>query len=187
MRKVLRRLLGASASPVAAGGESGWGQGLVPSLVVLVVAFAALNVHAATGRSHRAATVAGRASAFLSAVQDARTARGATAQRAAMFIALGALDRAAPSDRHADAWHTAANAAAGDGTPDQWSRLSDLATGARDDFAAEAAHADEQARRRLSMTLGGGGALALLLMWTFWAKRTRVALARNERRFRSLV
>src|SRR5581483_8778969 len=43
------------------------------------------------------------------------------------------------------------------------------------------------ARRKLTLTLIGGGLLALLLLWSFWAKRTRLALERSERKFRSLI
>src|SRR3954452_15733762 len=107
MREVLRRLLGASASPVAAGGETGGWQWLLPALVVLVVAFAALDVHAAAGRSERASQRATAASALLTAVQDARAADGGPQQRPArraMFTALRAVQSVAPSDPRVELW-----------------------------------------------------------------------------------
>src|SRR4051812_38623814 len=190
MRRMVRRIVGASASPVAAGGESGWWQWLLPCLVVLVVAFAGLSVRHTTVRSHRTTEVAARASTFLSSVQDARAASGgpqAERARDGMFAALSRLELHAGSDSHVAILRPAANAAARKGDNARWMRLVSLSTTARDDLDAAAAHAEAESRRLLSIALGGGGLLALLLMWTFWAKRTRIALARNERRFHSLT
>jgi diguanylate cyclase (GGDEF)-like protein/PAS domain S-box-containing protein len=47
--------------------------------------------------------------------------------------------------------------------------------------------ATASAQRALSLTLIGGGLLAALLLWSSWAKRTRFALERSERRYRSLI
>ncbi|HEY3186840.1 MAG TPA: EAL domain-containing protein [Solirubrobacteraceae bacterium] len=187
---VLRRVLSASATTVAPGGETGWWQWLLPALVVLVVAFAALNVHGATQRAERAADLSSKTSTFVTAVEDARTVRGSRQARssdAAMFAALRAVETIVPSDPRVATWRLAATRAARGSSDAAWAHLVALTHGARDELATADAAARAQERRRLTVTLVGGLILALLLVWTFWSKRTRVALAQSERRFRSLI
>src|SRR3954451_3301499 len=76
MRAGLRpqKILVASGTRIAPGGESGWFQWLVPAVVVIVVLFAALTVRAAADRSSTAPPAAPRPRAFPAAVRE-RSAR----------------------------------------------------------------------------------------------------------------
>jgi len=66
-------------------------------------------------------------------------------------------------------------------------RLQELTRSASDRFAADTRDTEREARRRLTLTLGGGLALLALLMWTFWAKRGAADAERRERRFQALL
>jgi diguanylate cyclase (GGDEF)-like protein len=177
---LLRRVLNASTRPIAAGGETGWWACLLPVLVVLVVAVGALNVRAATQRSQRAEALTTRAATFVSAIEEARALTGgpqARASRRSMFAALAALD-GAPAGR-VTTWRVEANAAARERSDTRWAALVADATSARDDFEAAGMRAQAQERIRLTAALVGGLLLALLLMWTFWARRARSAVAQR--------
>src|SRR5206468_267248 len=126
-----RRALGASASPVARGGETGWWQWLLPALVVLVVAFAALDAHRAGTQADAARAQAARATAFVSAVQDARAAghgERARSARHSMFAALRAVEASAGGDRTVALWRPAANAAVLRASDAGWQSLAELAS-----------------------------------------------------------
>ena len=66
-------------------------------------------------------------------------------------------------------------------------QLRTLAQAVSDRFAATARDTEREARRRLTITLLGGLALLVLLMWTFWAKRAAADGARREQRFQALL
>jgi diguanylate cyclase (GGDEF)-like protein len=173
-----RRVLNAAARPVAAGGESGRWACLLPALVVLVVVFGALNVRATTQHAQRADALATRAATFVSSTEEARAlARSPRAQasRHKMLAALTAL-RGAPADR-VSALRAEANVAARGRSDAPWVTLVADATSARDELAATAQHARAVQHLRLNITLAGGALLTLLLMWTFWARRARAAVA----------
>jgi diguanylate cyclase (GGDEF)-like protein len=175
---LVQRVLNASARPVAAGGETGRWACLLPALVVLVIVFGALNVRAATQRTQRADALTTRTATFVSAAQEARAlahGRQAVAARRAMFSAMAALDKA-PAGRVATL-RAEANVAARGHSDDPWAVLVADATSAHDDFQATATRAHAQQSLRLIVTLAGGMLLALLLMWVFWARRTRAAVA----------
>jgi diguanylate cyclase (GGDEF)-like protein/PAS domain S-box-containing protein len=55
------------------------------------------------------------------------------------------------------------------------------------DAARRAGAARATARRASALMLGLGSALALLLLWVFWSRRSASQVALHERRFRSLV
>jgi diguanylate cyclase (GGDEF)-like protein len=175
---LVQRVLSASARPVAAGGETGRWACLLPALVVLVIVFGALNVRAATQHAQRSDALATRAATLVSAAQEARAlthVRQARTSRHAMFAALAALDQA-PAARVA-ALRAEANVAARGRSDDPWAVLVADATSAHDDFQASASRAHAAQQLRLILTVGGGMLLALLLMWVFWARRTRAAVA----------
>src|SRR3954467_1591106 len=102
----LRRLVRASTSPVAAGGDTGWWQWLLPGLVVLVVAFAALNVRWADQHSKHAGDAANQAARFVSAVEEARTTArdGDPVRRARLLASLRAVGRATGEDDRVATW-----------------------------------------------------------------------------------
>ncbi len=68
-----------------------------------------------------------------------------------------------------------------------FSQLSTLTQSVGDRYAAAGRDGEREARRRLTLTLVGGLALLVLLMWTFWAKRGAADAVRRERRFQALL
>ena len=65
--------------------------------------------------------------------------------------------------------------------------LSTLTQSVSDRLTAAGRTGAGEARRRLTLTLLGGLALLVMLMWTFWAKRGAADAARRERRFQALL
>jgi diguanylate cyclase (GGDEF)-like protein/PAS domain S-box-containing protein len=217
------RVLLASSRRVAAGGEAGWWQWLLPVLVLLVVAYAAINVRSADSQASRASEKANRVQAMETAADQAYAFQGSvhatrakdptlvlnlTRSLGAMDASMATLVRVAGSDGDVQAIaraETAARMAAQQslqprpgnaaesssqtGSPPGvlFSRLTALLSSAAGQYSKSADRASADARRKLTLTLIGGGLLALLLLWSFWAKRTRLALERSERKFRSLI
>src|SRR4051812_13207655 len=206
---MLERLLAASARSVAPGGESGAWQWLLPALVVLVISAGAFAVSQSGGAADRASARATAAATFSDAVVRTQAlATNAVAHpgngRDALLLrnsmrslshTLVGLERVASADPQVQSLAPVAQIAAFtvdkvDGTPKsrtaaarQLSHLGALAAGANRDLASAEREASAEKRTRTPLTLGGGLLLALLLMWTFWAKRTRQALADSERRY----
>ena len=217
------RVLLASSRRVAAGGESGWWQWLLPLLVVLVVAYAAINVRVADNQANSAAAKAARVQAVQSAADQAgglaasvRAARGSDPRLVPdLSRALGQMDAAQaslvqvagsdseveaisraetdarlsaePSLRSAGGGGAAASNTARSSTGSEFAHLTALLSSAASQYTLSADRASATARQKLTLTLIGGGLLAVLLLWSFWAKRTRLALERSERKFRSLI
>ena len=65
--------------------------------------------------------------------------------------------------------------------------LGGLAQSVSDRLAATVRDTEREARRRLTLTLLGGIALLVMLMWTFWAKRGAADAERREQRFQALL
>src|SRR5437588_3883935 len=217
------RMLLASSRRVAAGGESGWWQWLVPMLVVLVVAYAAINVRSADNQANRASEKAARVQALQSAADQADAFEGsvrATHGRAprlasalaralgdmdastAALVQLAGTDAVIQSIAHAEGVaRQSAQQLSQPGAPgqqrsgkpgrpasrSQFAPLTALLGAAARQYSRGADHASATARHKLTLTLIGGALLAVLLLWSFWAKRTRLALERSERKFRSLI
>ena len=192
-------MLVASGARVAPGGESGFFQWLVPGLVVIVVLFAALNVRSEANRSSDAATAASRAQGFSAAVRESaalreavRASHGSNAQIKAqadeslgrVTAALPALERSAPDDSEVD---SIARLVAGAPKAESLQPLSSAADALVQRFDQGADNAASRAHQRLTLSLIGGGLLAVLMLWSFFSKRARVSLERSERRFRSLI
>jgi diguanylate cyclase (GGDEF)-like protein/PAS domain S-box-containing protein len=181
---------------VAPGGESGWFQWLVPALVVTVVLFAALTVRSEADRSSRATTASAHAQAFTAAVRETAALEGA------VKASHGGNAQIKDQARQSRGRMTAALAPIvreADGAADVQS-IAGLVRGARPAASLVAPavalerRLDDDSRRtaasahqRLTFTLIGSGLLAVLMLWSFFAKRARVSLERSERRFRSLV
>jgi diguanylate cyclase (GGDEF)-like protein/PAS domain S-box-containing protein len=212
----LSRLLLASARRVAPGGERGWWRWLVPTLALVLVVYGATwavsTEHAAT----TASTTSSRAQTLESAVAHASVLQSAAweagldnrSANAALANAVrsiegdyAALARSVSDDpgvaetgRQVEFAATAARRMlagnAGGATSPAAARFaqalgSTTATAQRLSRASE--HATARARRTLELTLIGGALLAALLLWSQWAKRTRLALERSEQRYHSLI
>jgi diguanylate cyclase (GGDEF)-like protein/PAS domain S-box-containing protein len=190
-RRLLRRVLTASATDVTPGGESGWWQYLVPALIVVVVAFGAVQVRSAASDADRAARTAAAAARFTTAVDGARTLALASPKTPSRILLrsaerdLRALERRAPDNETVSALAPAFTIA--QRSHEGLAGVTALAAVAERDLSVAARSASERERERFTLTLVGGLLLTVLLMWIFWARRTRVALAQSERRFRSLV
>jgi diguanylate cyclase (GGDEF)-like protein/PAS domain S-box-containing protein len=203
MRPGLRpqKLLVASAAKVAPGGESGPFQWLVPALVVIGILFAALTVRDEAQKASTASVAATRAQAFSAAVRESRALQTAvTASHSGnaaikaqakvslddMRQALEPLTSIAPSDPQvASIARDAARA-----RTDPARVLGPLAAASdalAKDFDDKARTTSQSAHQHLTLTLVGGGILAVLMLWSFFSKRARLQLERSERRFRSLV
>jgi diguanylate cyclase (GGDEF)-like protein len=206
---LLQRLLAASARSVAPGGETGAFQWLLPALVVLVIAAGAFAVsqsgNEADQASHRADlgaalgdTVARTQARATNAVvhrANPETARLVRTSMTSLTRSLGRLERAADADPQIQlllpAAQTATMAAqhldktlkSRTALARRLSEFAGLVAGVNRELAATEREASAEKRTRTNLTLVGGLLLSLLLMWTFWAKRTRAALADSERRF----
>ena len=210
VRSLLRRLLAASASEVAPGGESGPWQWLLPALVVVVTAFGGLSVHrsaTAAGRATDRATQAAAVATIAGQSQALATASVAThgddpsvvsllnASMRRLVQSYSTLERSTPGDplvgslgSSVDAVMAAVHgisspAARTPSVRSSFARLASFADGTQSDLEMRARAARSANGTRTALALGGGLLLVGLLMWTFWAKRTRLALADSERRF----
>ena len=203
-------MLAASATDVARGGESGGWQWLLPALVVALIGFGGFAVHGANDAAEHAMQRATHASNFAVAVDQSQalvTASVATQGKdrdvssllddsmSEVSQSLVGLEHSAPGDPIVEPLRPALDSAgaltnriatspaARDRVKRDYAHLAGLATSASTDFAARASAADEEKGTRAELAIGGGVLLTLLLMWTFWAKRTRHAVQRSERRF----
>ena len=208
-RPLLRRLLAASAADVAPGGDRGPWQWLLPVLVVVVVAFGAFTVVGAGDQETRASQRANSAADLAESVaqsqtlatiaatrvHDAKTVARLQSSVTQIEKALATLQRVAPNDDNVALLPTgvasAVTAASQLGSSqasrtrvvEAFAALAATAATVSGDLAGRERAAASEKRTRSMLTLGGGVVLALLLMWTFWAKRTRLALESTERHF----
>jgi diguanylate cyclase (GGDEF)-like protein/PAS domain S-box-containing protein len=207
-------MLAASARNVAPGGDRGLWRWLLPALVLVLVVFGALGVQRAAEHStttDRRAALAGEFSSLVARSQALGSAVAAThgsqpdvvrelqGMGGPMSVTLSRLQAAAPEDPQVHSLRTELDSARASvprayGSPahsDQvighFNRLAAMASSAEVDLGEESRSAQTTLSTRLATTGGIGLLLALLLMWTFWAKRTRVALEQSERRFQSLL
>ncbi|MEA2471674.1 MAG: hypothetical protein QOE38_2673 [Thermoleophilaceae bacterium] len=201
MRPGLRpqKILVASAARVAPGGESGWFQWLVPALVVIVVLFAALTVRSEAEQAGRATTAAARAQEFSAAVRESRALQVAvtsshgsnSAIKAQAKLSVGRMQQAlAPLVDSARGDPQVVSIARDVRNAGGTASLEPVATAAdtlAHDFQDKARSTTQSAHQHLTLTLVGGALLAVLMLWSFFAKRARVQLERSERRFRSLI
>jgi diguanylate cyclase (GGDEF)-like protein len=188
-----QKILAASGARVAPGGESGWFQWLVPALVVMVVLFAAITVRSEADRAGAASTAATRAQSFSASVRESaalkeavRASRGGNAaietqsreSLSRMSVALGALEQSAPGDSEVEALGRMASSAA---TAKTLAPLAGAAEALAKRFDEDSRSAAASAHQRLTLTLIGGAALALLMLWSFFSKRARMTQERRER------
>jgi diguanylate cyclase (GGDEF)-like protein len=208
-RSLLRRVLAASATDIARGGDHGASQWLLSVLVIAVVAFGAFTVYRTSGQVDQASQRTAVVGVFGDDVAQAQTfatiavthPRDATANRrllesvARLERDLARLDRTAGDDRSiqlqpaVDRVLVSARGVATSHTSRLriGQELAALAAGVTN-LGADLQQREEllsaEKRTRTIVALIGGVLLVALLMWSFSAKRTRKTLESTERRFR---
>ena len=212
----LSRLLLASARRVAPGGERGWWRWLVPALALMLVVYGATwaisSEHAATRASTASASAQTlesgiahssvlQSTAWEAGLQDRAADGDLSTALAVMEQDQAALARIAPDDagvadtgRQVELAATAARrmlsghmTATTSPAAAPFAQALGTATAMSQRLAQADNHATARARRTLELTLIGGALLAALLLWSSWAKRTRIALERSEQRYHSLI
>jgi diguanylate cyclase (GGDEF)-like protein len=206
-RSLLRRVLAASATDIARGGEHGASEWLLSVLVIAVVAFGAFAVHRTAGQVDRASqrtAIVGEFSDHVAQAQtfatiavthpsDANANRRLLESVATLEQDLArssrdegrtvqlqpVVDRVVVSARGVAKSHQSRLRIAGE--------LAALSAGVANlgaDLGAQGRALSAEKRTRTFVALFGGLLLVALLMWSFSAKRTRKALESSAARFR---
>jgi diguanylate cyclase (GGDEF)-like protein/PAS domain S-box-containing protein len=176
----LRRIAALSARPVTPGGESGAWRWLVPALALLVLGLLGQQVLSRTSEAREARDTA-------SIAQELSTDVVLSDDKAQLRERVKVLRTLEPTDPTVEALSRELWLPADQVTRASVRRSVELARAVDRQFAERAAELEAEARNSAVLMLGVGAALALLLVWSFWARRAAAQAALHGRRFRSLV
>jgi diguanylate cyclase (GGDEF)-like protein/PAS domain S-box-containing protein len=177
-RETLQRLAAVSARPVARGGESGAWRWLIPILAVAALGLFGQRVLTLNADAREA-----RATASLA--QDLSTEVILNDDKTALRKRVKVLRAIEPGDATVE--QLSAELWLPDAGPGSVRRAAALARDIDRDFAARAGERETSARTSALVMVALGLGLGLLILWSFWARRSAAQAALHGRRFRSLV